>query len=211
MANHYFARAATAALLTLAGMSVGCDKRPPTQPAPATPVTVAAISPAAGLPGDLLNITGSGFLPGAWVTLGGRSARPISITDSLIRLRAPFHDAGPVDVIVANGGGPSTTLSGGFTYEAVSLTSSSNNVVAGSQLSVSWTAPAGRPSEDRVALFRVEDDDDHYGWHEHTGGLSSGTLSLTAPTQVGQYEFRYLARDVAVARSSPVTIAAAGN
>ncbi len=57
-------------------------------------------------------------------------------------------------------------------------------------MSVSWTAPGGRAG-DWIAVVKVgaRYDDDWYGL---TNGATSGTLTLTAPTQPGQYEFRYL-------------------
>jgi hypothetical protein len=46
------------------------------------------------------------------------------------------------------------------------------------------------------------------GWWDYTGGKTSGTLTLSAPTQAGQYEFRYLPNDgyVDAARSGVVTV-----
>jgi hypothetical protein len=72
---------------------------------------------------------------------------------------------------------------------------------------VSWTAPAARPG-DWLALFKVGGSYDD--WWDHTNGATSGTHTLTAPTQPtqpGQYEFRYLVDGdfLDVARSSPVT------
>ena len=70
---------------------------------------------------------------------------------------------------------------------------------------------------DWIALYRVEDSDlttatnGHSDlWYDHLCGGTSGTLALTAPAQPGQYDFRYLVggRDVAVARSTPVTVSA---
>jgi hypothetical protein len=73
-------------------------------------------------------------------------------------------------------------------------------------MSVSWTAPGARPN-DWLALFKVGGsyDDD---WSGNTNGATSGTLTLTAPTRPGQYEFRYLLAGgfLESARSSPVTV-----
>ena len=73
-------------------------------------------------------------------------------------------------------------------------------------MSVSWTAPAAR-ARDWIAVFRVGGtyDDD---WWARTNGATSGTLTVTAPTRPGQYEFRYLLDDgfIDVARSSAVTV-----
>ncbi len=71
---------------------------------------------------------------------------------------------------------------------------------------MSWVAPGGRSSLDWIGFFRVEDPNEAYesGWWSYTGGQPSGTLSLTAPSRPGQYEFRYLLDDgyVDVARAS---------
>jgi hypothetical protein len=87
------------------------------------------------------------------------------------------------------------------------LTASSNTVAPGDPLSVSWTASAGA-ALDWIALIRVGDPNNDNGWWDYTGGKASGTLTLSAPTQPGQYEFRYLPNDgyVDVARSSMVTV-----
>lgn len=72
---------------------------------------------------------------------------------------------------------------------------------------MSWTASKGG-STDWIGLFRVEAGVCDHGWSEGTNGATSGTLTLTAPTQPGQYEFRYHLNDGCgeAARSSPVTV-----
>jgi hypothetical protein len=86
------------------------------------------------------------------------------------------------------------------------VTASTNEVDAGGQMSVNWTAPRARAG-DWIALCRVggnyEDD-----WWGATNGQPSGTLAVTAPARPGQYEFRYLLDGglVDVARSSSVTV-----
>ena len=189
---------------------LACDSSSPTQP-PASPVTVTAISPAAGLSGDMLTVSGSGFRPGVTVMVGGTRARVATVVDTLITLIAPYREAGAVDVVVVNQSGSSQTLVAGFTYEAVAIHVSSETAAAGSELKVTWEAPGGRSAADWIGLFLLSDDNDHYGWHEPTGGVASGTLSLTVPTQPGRYEFRYLVRDVAAAHSASVTVTPGGN
>ena len=81
---------------------------------------------------------------------------------------------------------------------------------------MSWVAPSGRGcigGGDWVALFRVGDPDitgaanGHSDlWFEHLCGATSGTSTLSAPPQPGQYEFRYMVGDTAVARSNAVTV-----
>jgi hypothetical protein len=87
------------------------------------------------------------------------------------------------------------------------LTASPTTVTPGGTFTVSWTAPA-KGSGDWIALFRVTDPNTKYGWHQSTEGAQSGTSSLTAPTEVGQYEFRYLVDDsyVDAVHSNVVTV-----
>ena len=100
------------------------------------------------------------------------------------------------------------------------VTASTNMVAPGGQLSVSWVAPSGRGcigGGDWIAIFGVGDPDvtgaanGHSDlWFTHVCGATSGTAMASAPTQPGQYEFRYMIGDTSVARSSPVTVEAAG-
>ena len=93
-------------------------------------------------------------------------------------------------------------LSGVYT-----VTASTNTVAPGGPLSVSWTASAGG-ALDWIGLIRVGDPNNDNGWWDYTRGKTSGTFTLIAPTQAGQYEFRYLLNDgySDVARSSLVTV-----
>lgn len=212
MTNPFFPRAVIASLGVVAAMSLACSKSSPAPTAPGpTPLTVTAISPATGLTGDKVTISGVGFLSGATVLFDGVRASVTSVVNTTIVAAIPVHAAGTVDVVVANRDGQSGTLTGGFTHQEVALTVSSSVVTAGGQLSVSWVAPSGRSSGDWVSLFKVADTDANHGWFEHTGGATSGTVTLNAPEQPGQYEFRYLVGDHAVTRSSPVTVTAPGN
>lgn len=215
MSNRLFARAVIASLLGLVGMSLGCDKSPsgPTPPAalPVTPpaaLTVTGVSPTSG-PTNFaseIRVAGTGFLSGATLTLDGVATRVTGITSTAIIAMTPVHAAGTVDVVVTNPGGQSATLTGGYTYELVSLTVSPDVVTAGGQLTVSWVAPSGRSSGDWVSLFRVGDPDASHGWAEHTDDAPTGRFTLSAPAQPGQYEFRYMVGENAAAHSSPVTI-----
>jgi hypothetical protein len=104
------------------------------------------------------------------------------------------------------------------TLEGVALTASPSQVTSGGQLTLSWVAPAGRGCSgggDWVAIYKVGDPDitgasnGHSDlWFEHLCGPTSGTSTLSAPAQPGQYEFRYMVGDTSVARSSPVTVRA---
>jgi YD repeat-containing protein len=68
-------------------------------------------------------------------------------------------------------------------------------VAPGGQMSVSWTAPSGRPVKDWVALYVTgANNSTHLSW-VYTQGATSGTFTPTAPATIGTYEFRYLLND----------------
>ncbi len=92
------------------------------------------------------------------------------------------------------------------------LTASPATVPPGGQLSVDWTAPSGRPSTDWIGLYVVGQPNTNVVAWKYTGGTTSGTYTLTAPSQVGLYEFRYLQQDgyTSVATSNTVTVSSGG-
>jgi hypothetical protein len=172
---------------------------------------VTSISPSTGstVRPTPVTISGTGFFAGATVTIGVLALRVTVVNSTTITAIAPAHAAGPADVVVTNPGGAGGTLTAAFTYAIegpFTVTPSTAAVDAGGEMSVSWTAPGARAS-DWIALCKVggnyEDD-----WYGLTNGATSGTLTATAPTRPGQYEFRYLVDDgfLDVARSSPVTV-----
>jgi hypothetical protein len=205
----------------LTAMSLGCGRSPqaPTSPSPnpvtATTPTIDFIAPAAGLGGDPVTVVGSGFVPGAILSLDGMRAIVTGANATRITANIPGHAAGNADVVVTNPGGQSATLRGGYTYQVATLTSSSSHVTSGDQLSVSWVTQGGRPWGDWIALMRVGNPSQNYesGWWQYTSGLASGSFTLSAPTQPGEYEFRYLPDDgfIEAVRSNPITVAAAGS
>jgi len=95
-----------------------------TYTAPGNPKpTVSSISPSSGPAsgGTSISITGSGFLTGATVSLGGTAAANVSVlSGALITAKTATHNAGSVDVIVTNSDTQSGTLSAGFSYTAAS-------------------------------------------------------------------------------------------
>ena len=183
-------------------------------------LTVTSVSPKVGLIGEPMRVAGTGFLSGATVTVDGVTARVISVTSTVITATTPVHAPGTVDVVVTNPGGELGTLAGGYTFvpvEAFSVTASPTLVTSGGRLSMSWVAPSGRScigGGDWVALYKLGDPDDTGAanghsdlWFEHLCGATSGTLTLGAPTQPGQYEFRYMVDSIpAVGRSNSVTV-----
>jgi hypothetical protein len=81
--------------------------------------SVASIWPAAGLTtgGTRVTITGSDFVFGASLTIGGAAAADVIVKDeNTILAITPPGAVGPRDVVVTNPSGLSGTLAGGFTY-----------------------------------------------------------------------------------------------
>jgi hypothetical protein len=86
--------------------------------------TVTGISPTSGptAGGQSVTITGSGFVNGATVSVGGQAATGVGV-DSATQITAttPAHAAGTVDVVVSTTGGTSTTSANDhYTYVAPS-------------------------------------------------------------------------------------------
>jgi thermitase len=98
------------------------------------------------------------------------------------------------------------------TPQGYTLTASPASVTTGGSLTVSWTAPAGRPTTDWVGLYKVGDPNTAYGWWVYTNGTTSGSATLTAPALAGTYEFRYLLNNgfTSSAASNSVTVTAGG-
>jgi Galactose oxidase-like, Early set domain/Glyoxal oxidase N-terminus len=122
------------------------------------------------------------------------------------------NSAGATSIIA---GEPACNLSGDVmvaaytvTQAGYTLTGSPSTVAPGGQLTVSWTAPSGRPSNDWVGLYSVGAPNSNFLWWAYTGGAASGSFTLSAPSQTGQYEFRYLLNDdfTDSVRSNTVTV-----
>ena len=83
--------------------------------------TVTAISPTSGSAngGTAVTITGTGFLAGATVKLGGTAATGVVVGSSTsITATTAAHTAGAVSVVVTNSDGQSGTLTNGYSYNA---------------------------------------------------------------------------------------------
>ena len=207
--------------LGLAGTSVACgDSTSSRTPTSSTPVglTLLSVSPASGptVGGDVISLLGSGFVSGATVTLDGVAAHVTRVTSTVIDARTLAHAAGPVDVVVTNPDGQTGTLKAAYTFGVFSVTGGPPVVAPGAALTVSWVAPSGRGCSgggDWIALYRVGDPDQTGAanghsdiWSDHVCGAPSGTWTLNAPAQPGEYEFRFMVGDFSVARSSPIAV-----
>ena len=80
---------------------------------------VTGVAPASGLPqgGTAMTITGSGFVPGATVTVGGATATGVTVVSpTQITATTPAGAAGAAIVLVINPGGAISGLANGFSY-----------------------------------------------------------------------------------------------
>jgi len=96
-----------------------------------------------------------------------------------------------------------TVSSAGYTLGATPAT-----VPRGGTVTASWTAPAGSSVQDWIALYRTGAANTVYLFWKYTNGAASGSLSVTAPSTAGTYEFRYLLNNgyTSVAKSNPITV-----
>jgi hypothetical protein len=127
MPSRFSAPAIGASVLAVSGVVMGCNEHLPTGPAPtsspppvsATGPVITSLAPALGTAGTMISINGIGFGPGATVSVDGveTPTYPFERSD-IIRLPAPPHPPGEVDVVVINPDGQRATLRNGFRYEA---------------------------------------------------------------------------------------------
>jgi hypothetical protein len=88
-------------------------------PGPTPAPTIDAISNPGGYTtgGYDLSLTGTGFIDGATVTMGGVAGSRVSVTSSTqITFTAPAHDPGVVDVVLTNPDSQSAALANAFEY-----------------------------------------------------------------------------------------------
>lgn len=96
----------------------------------------------------------------------------------------------------------------GFPEADYALSASPSTITPAGTIHVTWTAPSGRPTSDRISLFSLGAPNSSPITSHLTGGTTSGSLNLTAPTNAGSYECRYLlgGTHTDVARSSLITV-----
>jgi hypothetical protein len=94
------------------------------------PMALTSVAPSAGFAGSRLSLVGTGFLPGALVTLDGNPASDVRVLSPVaITAVAPVHTPGEVDVVVMNPGGQAGILRGAFFYSTVSLSATPSREV----------------------------------------------------------------------------------
>lgn len=117
------------------------------------PPSLSSVSPASGplTGGASVVVSGTGFLPGAKVTIGGAPATNISTTTGSISATTPPGSAGPVNVVVINTDGQSATATGAYSYEQpapalAAITPASGSVKGGTVVVLSGTNFLPNPS-----------------------------------------------------------------
>jgi hypothetical protein len=111
--------------------------------------TVTSISPNTGTTagGTAVTITGTGFLTGATVTLGGTAATNVNVAGGTsITATTPAHAAGAVSVAVTNTDAQSASLNNGYTYTTsnpaptiTSITPNTGTVSGGTSVTIGGT------------------------------------------------------------------------
>ena len=173
---------------------------------------VSAMQPAAGLPQQFVIMQGAGFRAGARVLFDGEPATIHSITPRTIRLTAPVLPAGVHDVELINGDGRSVTRPAGFEYLPVTITLSQSTVSPGGVIRVSWTCPLPErfnndffPANDILVMSRAGHGQFNWQW-ERVIASDTGTVDVTAPLELGEYEFRYLLGETVQYATVPFTV-----
>ena len=183
-----------------------------TNPAP----TVTAITPNSGTAngGTAVTITGTGFLAGAGVSLGGTSATGVTVVNSTsITATTGAHAAGAVSVVVTNSDAQSGTLNNGYTY---TTGTGGGGTIAFVQVNAAdpQTASASVPVAYLTAQTAGNLNVVAVGWNDTTSTVSSVTDTRgntyiqagTTTTGTGMRQAIYYAKNI-TAGSNMVTVA----
>lgn len=157
----------------------------------ATP-QLTAVAPSEGLlvGGTPVTLTGSGFVVGATVTIGGQPARNVSVTSpSTITAVTPPGVPGGAVVLVTNPGGLITGLATGFTYSTTATAST---------LAVTGVSPISGPMSGGT-LVTIAGQGFAAGAIVTIGGVPATNVTVLSPTQI-------LASTPASSVSGPATV-----
>ncbi len=141
--------------------------------------TVSSINPTSGTTGGgtPVTITGTGFLAGATVSLGGTAATGVTVVNSTsITATTPAHAAGAASVVVTNTDAQSGTLTNGYTY----TTSTGGGPIAFVQVNaaIPQTNSASVPVTFGLAQTAGNLNIVVVGWNDITSTVTSVTDSL---------------------------------
>ena len=162
--------------------------------------------------GTTVTITGTGFLAGATVSLGGTAATGVTVVSSTsITATTPAHAAGAVSVVVTNTDAQSGTLNNGYTYTtstggapiAFVQVKAATPQTASASVAVTYTAAQTAGNLNVVVV----------GWNDTTSTVSSVTdsrgntyaLAIGPTSGTGLRQSIYYAKNIA-AGSNTVTV-----
>jgi hypothetical protein len=108
--------------------------------------TVSSISPSSGSTsgGTSVTITGTGFVSGAAVNIGGTASGVHVVSSTSITATTPAHSAGSVNVVVTNSDSQTGTLSNGYSYtnpppNVTSISPTSGPTTGGTSVTITGT------------------------------------------------------------------------
>jgi hypothetical protein len=128
-----------------------------------------ASGPAAG--GTSVTITGTGFVSGATVSVGGTGAAGVTVAGATsITATTPAHASGPVNVVVTNPDGQSGTLANAFNY-------------LGPPPVISSVSPAAGPSAGG-AVVNITGSAFQSGAAVSFGGAAATSVTVTSGTSI---------------------------
>ncbi len=157
----------------------------------ATP-QLTSVAPSEGLlvGGTPITLTGSGFVVGATVTIGGQPARNVAVTSpTMITAVTPPGVPGAAMVLITNPGGLITGRATGFIYSATASVSS---------LAVTGVSPASGPMAGGT-LVTIAGQGFASGAIVTIGGVPATNVTVLSPTQI-------LASTPASSVSGPATV-----
>ncbi len=145
--------------------------------------TITNVTPISGttLGGTSITITGTGFMTGAGVTVGGNAATSVVVSSSTsITATTPAGTVGPQDVVVTNTDTGAATSTAGFTYTTPvvaaptvsSISPTSGTTAGGTTVTITGTNLTG------ATLVQ-------FGTNPATGVVVSSSTSITATSPAG--------------------------
>ena len=147
--------------LALTDLSCGGGDSAPTPPPPPPPPvapTVTAINPTAGVTngGTAVTLTGTNFVTGVTVAIGGVAATNIAVQSptSLTAATGTRNSPGRVDVVVTNSSNQSGTLTQGYEYQVNLQPNPGGPYTADSERDVSMTGLSSTSHPFPIAFFR---------------------------------------------------------
>jgi hypothetical protein len=175
--------------------------------------TVLSVGPGSGSTNGASSVTisGTNFLPGATVQIGGVMATNVQVTNSTtLTANTPAHAAGAADVMVMNPDYQSSTLPGGYTYTlGTGIAFVQIGFAAIPKNNVTSVAPVFPIAQSAGDLNIVV-----VGWNDATSAISSVTdsagntyaLAGSAVTGTNLTQAIYYAKNIAAASTNTVTV-----